>query len=89
MKINPSLRTSRNIYKLLLDRVLKAEDYITISSSIKENIHDDDWVLDICKIAHSKCLTIWDYDKTIRMFIDLLFPSIFCNETKNTFVSKI
>ncbi len=82
MKINPCLETSRNIYQLLFERVLKAEDYITISSSIKENLKDKDWALNICKTAHSRCLTIWDYDKTIKMFIDLLFPSVFCQETK-------
>ena len=82
MKINPCLETSRNIYQLLFERVLKAEDYITIASSIKENLKDKDWALNICKTAHSRCLTIWDYDKTIKMFIDLLFPSVFCQETK-------
>lgn len=82
IKINPCLETSRNIYQLLFERVLKAEDYITIASSIKEKLKDEDWALSICKIAQSRCFTIWDYDKTIKLFIDLLFPSVFCQETK-------
>lgn len=82
IKINPCLETSRNIYQLLFDRVLKAEDYISIASSIKEKLKDEIWALSICKIAQSRCFTIWDYDKTIKLFIDLLFPSVFCQETK-------
>ena len=82
LKIIPSLTKSSDIYKLLLERVLKTEDYISIASSIKENLNDKDWALEICKTAQSKCNTIWDYDKMIKLSIDLLFPSVFCQETK-------
>ena len=50
LKIIPSLTKSSDIYKLLLERVLKTEDYISIASSIKENLNDKDWALEICKI---------------------------------------
>ena len=36
IKITPCLKTS-NIYKLLLDKVLKSEDYITMSSIKEKN----------------------------------------------------
>ena len=42
LKIIPSLTKSSDIYKLLLERVLKTEDYISLLSSIKENLNDKD-----------------------------------------------
>jgi len=82
IKIMPSLDISKMIYQMILDKVIKAEDYISIAKSIFENQKDQDWAVKICKVAIEKSCTIWDYDKSICLLSDLLFPNVFCEENK-------